>query len=210
MSTTSTDVAGTQSPELERGTYEIIRDRLARTRQDRSRRKPRRSTRSASRSSAEPSSRCSGTSASVRRTTAFPGTSRRSGNVSPLRLQRLHRPQARDERSRTFSASTQFEKSEDGFSFRKVLERFTPTYFLERPEISRGVPRALSLLQVTRSSLQLRNVGEKLLAVFQIGEKIDGCPGFSLGRLPRRRRPPTSTIAESEITSFLPRTTSSG
>ena len=68
-----------------------------------------------------------------------------------------------------FSLHT-FEKTDQGISFRSV-SKDAPGYFLSDPKFVEEFQELYHYYEQTKL-LQLRTIGDKLLAVFQIGEKI--------------------------------------
>ena len=166
MSTTSTDV---QQPEIERGTYEIIRDRLL----------------GHGKTLAE---RADGLN--EKRLEIFGGTElavlgneriRTENNCVPRDIKEVGNyllfgynvfiGLKKETHVEDVLSLHSHEKTEDGFVFRKV-EKDSPDYFLSDTKFLEEFHELYHYYRNTKL-LQLRRVGEKLLAVFQIGEKIE-------------------------------------
>ena len=166
MSTTSTDV---QQPEIERGTYEIIRDRLL----------------GHGKTLAE---RADGLN--KKRLEIFGGTElavlgneriRTENNCVPRDIKEVGNyllfgynvfiGLKKETHVEDVLSLHSHEKTEDGFVFRKV-EKDSPDYFLSDAKFLEEFHELYHYYKNAKL-LQLRRVGEKLLAVFQIGEKIE-------------------------------------
>ena len=167
-STGSTGTAETAKPEIERGTYEIIRDRLL----------------GHGDSLAERAN-----ALNQKRLELFGGTELAVAGNERIRTENNCVPRdikevgdallfgynvfiglKRETRVEDVLSLHKCERTDDGFSFR-TIEKDSPDYFLSDKKFLEEFNELYQYYANTRL-LQLRRLGDKLLAVFQIGEKL--------------------------------------